>query len=725
MVDVSQLPMGEDPFAIEMGGLVAEFRRDSAAGPVGMRLRPKGGPRPVARRRHLSGVAIDGYAKANRVSFPADPVEPMIQVRCRGEDYGGGFTQSRSLRNTGSANRLAFERIATGMDDSGIRVCVFFRHPAGGWQVRQELDWFRGQPWIRARTVVENTSGAPIDLELLASFSISGITPYAPDDAPGRLRLHRFRSSWSDEGRWETHTAEELGLERAWIGQGVRCERFGALGSLPVLGFHPCAAIEDAVAGVTWAAQLAVPGSWQMEFYRKHDSLSLSGGLVDREFGHWMKTIPAGGTFASPFAFLTAVCGGVDEACAALVQAQQFLLPPQPASEDGLPVIFNEWGTTWGHPSHVNMVSLARALRGSGVRYLVMDAGWYAPQGGGWSSAHGDWIPNREMYPGGLRATAEAIRAEGLIPGLWFELETCGSDSALFKKPDLLLHRDGAPITAGGRRFLDLRKPEVVDYLAERVIGTLRDGGFGYLKVDYNSTAGFGADGAESPGEGLRQHMEASQAFFDRIRRELPELVIENCASGGHRLEPSYFARTAMSSFSDAHECLGIPVIAADLHRLMLPRQSQIWAVLRPGEGDQRTSYSLAAGFLGRLCLSGDYPAAGTSQHDLVLRAIALYREIAPLIAEGHSTRFGPPVRSRVHPDGWQAVARCSPDGTRALVVLHTFAAAGVKTIQVPLAGNWRLAGSLGSGMACPGGVFTWTPAGDWCGAVAQLERIS
>ena len=38
--------------------------------------------------------------------------------------------------------------------------------------------------------------------------------------------------------------------------------------------------------------------------------------------------------------------------------------------------------------------------------------------------------------------------------------------------------------------------------------------------------------------------------------------------------------RTSMSSFSDAHETPEIPIVAAALHRLMLPRQSQIWAVL-------------------------------------------------------------------------------------------------------------------------------------------------
>ncbi len=65
-------------------------------------------------------------------------------------------------------------------------------------------------------------------------------------------------------------------------------------------------------------------------------------------------------------------------------------------------------------------------------------------------------------------------------------------------------------------------------------------------------------------------------------------------------------ALSAMSSFSDAHESLDIPIIAANLHRVMLPRQSQIWAVLRKGDDQRRLVYSLAATFLGRMCISGD-----------------------------------------------------------------------------------------------------------------------
>src|SRR4029078_7889883 len=100
---------------------------------------------------------------------------------------------------------------------------------------------------------------------------------------------------------------------------------------------------------------------------------------------------------------------------------------------------------------------------------------------------------------------------------------------------------------------------------------------FGYLKVDYNNSIGIGCDGAESLGEVLRQQMAAVQSFFRMIREEVPELVMENCASVGHRLEPSMLALTSMSSFSDAHECAEIPIIAANVQRALLPRQNQIW----------------------------------------------------------------------------------------------------------------------------------------------------
>ena len=712
---------------LRCGATTALYVQDPATGRLGLWLVPTSRRRQLARRRvFLSGLEVDGIKGPAAHGPRAWAVEPLLQLKVRGDDATPAFSQGRTMRNSPTAERMKFTGQTVTRARGVTTVRTAFTHP-DGWQAHHDLCWRRGASWLESAVTVDNTAAAPLTLEFLASFSLGGLTPFAADDAPERLRVHRFRSVWSMEGRRETRTFEELQLERSWIGYGVRAERFGAVGSLPVNGFFPLVAVEDAGAGVVWGAQLAHPGSWQMEVYRRDDLAAMSGGLADCELGHWQKTLPPGASFTSPVATIGCVAGGLDDLCAALTAAQAGPLAGLPRSEQALPVMFNEWATSWGNPSHANMVALAQTLRGTGLRYLVMDAGWYKPAGGEWSTAQGDWTPNAAMYPQGLRATADAIRACGLIPGIWFELEVVGSASPLFGRTDLLLHRDGRVLTAGSRRFLDLRKPEVHAHLGERVIGLLRAGNFGYLKVDYNENIGLGVDGAESLGEGLRQHLEGVQAFFRRLRAELPELVIENCSSGGQRLEPSMVGLTAMSSFSDAHECREIPIIAANLHRLILPRQSQVWAVLRAREGARRTVYLLAGGFLGRLCLSGEFPAPGTEQRALVARAVALYAQAVPVIRAGRSYRHGPEVAAYRQPRGWQALVRVGTGGRQALVVVHAFEKPGAATLRVPLPpGRWRVAGELHAdrrGVTLAPGELRWRPAGDWSACVVLLKK--
>jgi len=707
-----------------LGSILARYEHDKANGTVGLTLIPAARLSHVRRRRTgIRGVEIDAYAAASGIIFPAWNLDSLVQLKVTDDPSPPGFAQGRTMRNSGTIDRLTFRRQSVTRNRTAVRVRTTCLH-AEGWQVHHDLIWPRGASWVESCVTVENSGRKPITLELLSSFSIGGITPFASDNAPGHLRLHRMRSVWSMEGRLETRGLEELQLERSWSGWGVRSERFGAVGSLPVCGFFPFAALEDTKAGVVWAAQLSHNGSWQMETYRRGDTVAFSGGLADRELGHWQKTLSPGATFTSPRAFVTTVAGSLDEACHALTAAQR---RPLHAPERTLPVIFNEWATTWGKPSHRNMVALAGALRGRGIKYLVIDAGWYAPLKGDWGRAHGDWQPNADLYPDGLRHTADAIRAAGLVPGLWFEMETCGPESRLWSRDDLLLRRDGRVLTVGNRRFLDFRKKETISYLAERVIGQLRATDFGYLKVDYNDNIGIGVDGSESLGEGLRLHLAGVQDFFRQIHRELPHLVIENCSSGGHRLEPSMLALTEMSSFSDAHECREIPVIAANLHRLIMPHQSQIWAVIRAGEKPERTLYSLTAGFLGRLCLSGDFLKLSSAQNTWVDHAVALYAQAAPTIAHGRSARFGPEISSYRDPKGWQAVTRLADTNDALLVVAHTFGRGNNEPISIPLPdGAWRIATNLS--LAPPtltkkGTSLRWRPSAGFQGLATLLHR--
>ena len=126
-----------------------------------------------------------------------------------------------------------------------------------------------------------------------------------------------------------------------------------------------------------------------------------------------------------------------------------------------------------------------------------------------------------------------------------------------------------------------------------------------------------------------------------------------------------------MASFSDAHECDEIPIIAANMHRILLPRQSQIWAVVHPEHTLQKLYYQICSGLLGRLCYSGDIFALREEQWQVMQAGCDFYARAAPVIAEGFSKRYGPKIASYRYPRGWQAVVRRGKNQT--LTVLHTF----------------------------------------------------
>jgi len=700
----------------QLNDMIAEYLIDQPTQAVGLRIYPAA----------LAGQVAAHREQLSPRTIPAWKLEPLVQFKLMG-DATSGYTQGLTLRNSASLTGLRLEEQKV-LQTGDCTQIITRLASARGYAAQHHLTWRAGDQALTLQTIFENRSAAPLTLEMLASFSLSGITPFALDDAPGRLYIHRFRSYWSAEGRHECRLAEDLGLEPSWAHHGARSERFGQLGSMPVRGFFPWAGVEDRAAGVLWGAQLAAPGSWQMEFFRNDDFMCLSGGLADREYGHWLKTVASGAQFASPIAYVSCVQGNLDDLCARLVAMQLPAAQAAPASERELPVICNEWCTSWGDPRHADLVAMADKLQGSGVKYLVIDAGWYKGDAGVWHLGQGDWVANARLFPNGLAATAQAIRERGLIPGLWFEMEVVGEQSPRFTQDVAhCLQRDGIPITAAGRHFWDFRDPWVIDYLSQQVIGQLRDAGLGYIKVDYNETIGLGCDGAESPGEGLRQHLAGVQSFFAKMRAELPELVIENCASGGHRLEPSFMGLTSMASFSDAHETVDIPLIAANLQRLIQPRQSQIWAVLHAGDSMQRLVYLLSSGFLGRLCISGEIPVLSAAQWALVQEAINFYGQVAPIIAQGKSRLFQAVGPSWQHLQGAQAVLRVAEDGRSALLVTHSFGAPLPAEIRVALPGSgWQIAARFPQSAPAPewaAGQICVQPTLEWQGGAFYLTR--
>lgn len=667
-----------------LGDLYARYLRDDT-GALELQLLPTGCT-PLSETRHRHA-------------------DSLVQAYLTGDELPGGYSGGRTLRNSGTVGALRLENQHLRQDASGCCIQTELAHPKGVFIHR--LRWQAGQRFVCVETSFVNRSNEPVTLEFLSSFSLGGLSPFTPGAAPGNLWIHRLLSGWSMEGRLCSDLAETLGLEPSWARYGVRCLRFGQAGSMPCNGWFPWLMAEDRQAGVFWGCALRHNASWQMEVYRQDDGLALSGGLADSGSGQWWKTLAPGERFDAPVALLTAVrTSSLDEASACLAGPGPSGLPAD------LAPVFNEYCATWGSPSQQRVERLVQAVRGHGFGCFVIDCGWYKAEGVPWDTSMGDYEVSPVLFPGGLAAATAVIRQAGMIPGLWFEPETVGHAARAFDQTGHQLHRHGAVLTTATRRFWDMRDPWVRDQLRRRVIGVLKDAGFGYVKLDYNDTIGPGCDGAESPGEALRLQMQASREFLAELRQEIPGLLVENCASGGHRLDPGTVDATDFSSFSDAHECTAIPIIAANLHRAIPPAKSLVWAVLRKTDDARRLAWSLTAGLLGRLCVSGDVDELSPAQWRVVDDGLSFYRQVAPVIRQGVTRRYGPVILCYDAPEGWQAVVRTGQEGC--LVVLHRFGGEDTGPITVPL--PWRCARLVsvyevcGASLTLGDATVTWRP---------------
>ena len=395
-------------------------------------------------------------------------MEYYVECKIRGDSFGPGFSAGLTLTEGGTMEQFSVseqrEDCTVYTDSRGYRLEAW-HIPAGNA--------------VECRSVFVNESDTPVILELLTSFALQGL--HAD-------RMHRVQSFWSAEGRLLSQDLVDLNLEPSWAGFGIRTEKFGQIGSMPVRKWFPFCVLENTETGEFTGVQLYCASSWQIELFRSQEPLHLCGGLADWEFGHWYKEIKPGERFETPKA-MVARGSSLEEVCDRLVKAQRPRIAP---IDRDMPVIFNEFCTTWGNPTLENLEKTACRLEGSSIRYLVIDAGWYKVPEADWSTTHGDWNPSKELFPNGISEATEMIRSHGLIPGIWFEMETTAENAEAYQLTDHLLKRDGFVINVGKRRFWDMEDPWVQDYLSRKVIGLLRENDFGYVKIDYNDAIGVG-----------------------------------------------------------------------------------------------------------------------------------------------------------------------------------------------------------------------------------------
>jgi alpha-galactosidase len=127
---------------------------------------------------------------------------------------------------------------------------------------------------------------------------------------------------------------------------------------------------------------------------------------------------------------------------------------------------------------------------------------------------------------------------------------------------------------------------------------------------------------------------------------------------------------------------------------MIKPSQSQIWAVLRMNDDIHRVNYSLTAGFLGRLCLSGEIFDIPDENWEAALKAVDFYEIIAPIIKDGYTSVVDCTANDYSNPEGYQIVLR--ELGDKALLIAHTFKNGANPPIDKYLDG-WNISKTFGS----------------------------
>ncbi len=180
-----------------------------------------------------------------------------------------------------------------------------------------------------------------------------------------------------------------------------------------------------------------------------------------------------------------------------------------------------------------------------------IDAGWHgdAPYQSNstvfnsvWWREVGNWWPNPLTYPDGLAPIGEAAAAAGQRFTLWFEPERIHTEGRLAHE-----HADWLLGPIGSNYLLDLGRPEVRQAITELISKLLSDGRVTCYRQDFNTDPAPFWEAADAPDRvGMTEirHIEGLYAFWDALLDRHPGLLIDNCSSGGRRIDLETVSRS-------------------------------------------------------------------------------------------------------------------------------------------------------------------------------------
>ena len=575
-----------------------------------------------------------------------------------------GLAEGESLRPENL--KLVFHQIQHPREDVD-ELTMVFEHTKLPLEITAHYNTWGQTGVITRQIIILNQHNQPLHIKDLPSL--------AWELPPGKYDLTYLWGGWGHERQ----------VANEQLGPGRRS--FAMTRGRSTNGYSPWFCLHHQDLGVRYLAQLAYSGNWEMRFEDYPDGKSLVRENLHTSLGMRFDfdgplQLAPHESFALPRVAFTATAGDMDDGANQLHRFQRQYVVPRTATNNPLLVQFNSW---YPFPGEMNVGQMKRCVDIAaplGAEVFVLDAGWFS--GKNWSRELGDWTVNPVAYPQGLQELAQYVRSQGMKFGIWIEIENLGVDSNTFRMhPDWCLTYDGKPLLIAERYPLNFDKPVVRQWATSVIDRLVRDYKIEWLKIDYNIDVGERFDPPAllaRHGDVLYRDRTRYYEWLNGIRSQYPELVIENCSSGGLRFDLGIIAHTHTTWLSDEVRPQPSVQLAYGSTVEFIPEVCNHWMVGDKTNGEVDLSNPQGWwDFMFRVPMMGQFGISSRVfdwSPELKARAkanIALYKKIRQVIM-GADVYHLTPCPSHDDPTGWSAIQYVSPDQKHSALLVYRLA---------------------------------------------------
>ena len=189
--------------------------------------------------------------------------------------------------------------------------------------------------------------------------------------------------------------------------------------------------------------------------------------------------------------------------------------------------------------------------------YFWMDAGWYE-YNDNWSDGVGNWTPDTSRYDNGISELANYGKEKGLGQVLWYEPERVLKDTVFYKKG---MENEGWLLDTGTDTWcFNLANDDALEWFTETLAASMKENGVTFYRQDQNFDLAPFFDAGDEAYYGGRtgfcenHYIVGEYKYLDKLTEMIPGLAIDNCASGGRRLDLE-MARRSIPIWRSDYNC--------------------------------------------------------------------------------------------------------------------------------------------------------------------------